>query len=204
MIFLTKKFKCMVVGAYSIRCLAYQTDYIDRRCNSFGYVYHLTTNPYLIQTHAILDNSGVKEVLGFYIPFISISTPVHDGSFPEIVINYEKMINCLLKASFYPMLDETTRTMILKNRFPQIISLDESYVITKEVINQHYQKYLTLSHERYQYDRNILDIAFTQTVNRMQRYWYPSDKNLSGLNFNLLRCIPNCIYCGEIHEKIDK
>jgi hypothetical protein len=208
--FLIKKFRFISMGISPdpkknyLSCPAYLSDFIYKTYSGCNKDYYLTTNPRLIELHAMIDCTCVHEIFGFYLPFVKLSDDCYDSyATPDIEIKYEQVLKRTLTSTLYPMLSQGIRNKIAINKTFNIISLEESRNITNEVITNHYSKYLNLNNPNYKQDIELIELRYQISKKHLSDgfSWENRASNLSRLKLNVLQCIPNCIYCGEIHEK---
>lgn len=188
--FLVMKFKCMLVKVGSIDC---DTNIKDEICNKYIHNqnnYILTTNPYLIKAHALMDHFGVYEVLGFYIPYLD----KYDNG---IKIDFTSAFCNTLTSTFFDRITPSIRAQLYQIRDVRKITLKESRDITKEIIETHYWNYgkMKLCDPNYTPDIEIIeDTRFVgHRVSQLYNY-----------HFYFPRNIPVCICCGENHAKYDE
>jgi len=192
--FLTTKFMCMVVNEPSIDCLTYRTDTIFEIYDENGIMILprtlLTTNPFIIKAHALMNHVGIFEVIGFYIRYLKIT---NGGNH----IEFEGVISGLLNSSFFDRLTPTIRTQLDLAKELKLITLKESANLTRELIDMHYWHHSKLKGNDPNYNKDL------ETLNR-EIYavgaWC-SFELLNNLSFDFEDNIPECVCCGMCHPK---
>jgi hypothetical protein len=191
--FLVMKFKCMLVRVGSIDC---DTNIKDEICKKYTHnhiTYILTTNPYLINAHALMDHFGVYEVLGFYIPYIDHN----DGC---ITIDFKSIFLNTLSSTFFVRITPNIRAQLYQSHNVKQITLVESKDITKEMIDTHYWNYSQMKFNDPMYNKDIemLESDFQFAYHR--KYML---QNLCASRFHFPHNILVCVCCGKIHAKYD-
>jgi hypothetical protein len=198
--FLVTKFKCMVVRTETVCCNTYRYDKLYTRFIDC-YQFILTANPYLIKAHAMMEHTGVCEILGFYIRHLEKTSA-------NIIINTKQAFSSILENTFYHRIDMGIMTQLLQYQQPKYITTAESRTISKETIDTHYWNYSErkLNDPHYIEDMAILnDNEHIVHRSRKTGFFIWDNKNqICDWDFNFHNHISICICCGMCHvKKID-
>ena len=187
--FLVTKFKCMLVKPATIDCSTYNRDRICKQARNNHHDTILTANPFLVKAHATMVHLGIYEILGFYIPYLQLSCDY-------IFVNFEKAFFGAMTATFSNRIPTNLRIQLNRDPEENIITLEESRDITKEIIDTHYWNYskVKLNDPDYIKDIEVLNNDYNTKRNKKR-----STELLSVCRFQFPHHIRECICCGETH-----